>query len=74
MYFLTDRIASVLDFQFVNLKCKERNSFGGRETLSISLVNLGEPYKIYIVKMSIFKDASLMYVGKDYSCRSLREI
>jgi hypothetical protein len=73
MYFPTDWIASVLDFQLVNLKCKERNSFGGRETLSIFLINLGDPYKLYIVKMSVLKNASLMSIGKDYSCRSLGE-
>jgi hypothetical protein len=81
MYFPTDRIASVSDFQLVNLKCKERNSFAGREIvllrreiLFIFLVNLGDPYIIYIVKMSFFKDASLMSVRKDYSCHSLGEI
>jgi hypothetical protein len=73
MYFPTDRISSVLDFQLVNLKCKERNSFAGREILFILLVNLGDPYNIYIVKMSFVKDASLKSVGKDYSCRSLIE-
>jgi hypothetical protein len=50
MYFSTYQIASILDFQPVNLKCKERNSFAGYEILFIFLVNLGNPYKIYIEK------------------------
>jgi hypothetical protein len=73
MYFLTDQIAGVSDFQLVNLKCKERNSFAGRKILFIFLVNLSDLYKIYIVKMSFVKDASLTSIGKDYSCRSLGE-
>jgi hypothetical protein len=62
MYFPTDQIASVLEYQLVDLKFKERNSFAGREILFIFLVTLGDPYKIYIVKMSSVKDASLKSV------------
>jgi hypothetical protein len=52
MYFPTDQIASVSDFQLVNLKCKEEIVLLRREILFIFLVNLGDPYIIYIVKMS----------------------
>jgi hypothetical protein len=73
MYFPIDQITSVLEYQLVDLKFKERNSFAGREILFIFLVTLGDLYKIYVIKRSFLEDASLTSVGKDYSCRSLGE-
>jgi hypothetical protein len=60
-------------FPTLQLEMQRGNSFSGHEILFIFLVNLGDPYKIYIVKMTFFKDASLTSVRKDYSCHSLRE-